>query len=113
MKNGLTLNQLLDDALYFDLFEGDFGTPSDVELSNKIVTGRREYKCHVCAGPIAKGEVHRSTTWKFDGELMSYRCCYTCCVAMVASVNGDYEEDDPTDTRYALGLKRGQPEHTA
>ncbi len=64
--------QDLDDALDFDIFEGDFGTPCDTELSNKIVTSRGEYKCHICAGEILKGENHRSTTWKFDGELMSY-----------------------------------------
>lgn len=39
--------QDLDDALDFDLFEGDFGTPCDTELSNKIVTSRGEYKCHI------------------------------------------------------------------
>ena len=98
--------QALDDALEFDLFEGDFGTPGDTERSNKIVTGRREYKCHICAGPIAKGEVHRSAKWKFDGELMPYRCCNACCVAMVASVNGEYEENDPIEARYALGHER-------
>ena len=99
-------NQILEEALDFDLFEGDFGTPGDKELSNKIVTSRGEYKCHICAGPILKGEIHRSATWKFDGELMSYRCCNACCVAMVASVCGDYEENDPIEACYALGHER-------
>lgn len=98
--------QALEDALDFDLFEGDFGTPGDTELSNKIVISRGEYKCHICHGPVLKGEVHRRATWKFDGELMSYRCCNECCKAMVASVNGDYEEDDPIEARYALGHER-------
>ncbi|EAN9829204.1 hypothetical protein ET371_00555 [Salmonella enterica] len=98
--------QDLDAALDFDLFEGDFGTPFDTELSNKIVTSRGEYKCHICAGEILKGENHRSTTWKFDGELMSYRCCNECCMAMVKSVNCEYEEDDPIEARYALGHQR-------
>ncbi|EDT1620314.1 hypothetical protein LS97_002143 [Salmonella enterica subsp. enterica] len=98
--------QDLDAALDFDLFEGDFGTPFDTELSNKIVTSRGEYKCHICAGEILKGENHRSTTWKFDGELMSYRCCNECCMAMVKSVNYEYEEDDPIEARYALGHQR-------
>lgn len=96
----------LSDALEFDLFQGDFGTSEDIELSNKIVKSRGVYVCHICAGVIEKGDTHRSTTWKFDGELMSYRCCNTCCVAMVASVNDDYEEDDPIEARYALGYER-------
>lgn len=40
----------LSDALDFDLFEGDFGEPGDSCLSNKIVTGRGVYVCHICAG---------------------------------------------------------------
>ncbi|EBN6400991.1 hypothetical protein LJK58_000876 [Salmonella enterica] len=98
--------QALDDALDFDLFEGDFGTPTDTELSNKIVISRGEYKCHICHGSISKGEIHRSAAWKFDGELMSYRCCNECCVAMVKSVNCEYEEEDPIEARYALGHER-------
>ena len=97
----------LDDALDFDLFEGDFGEPGDSELSNRIVKGRGIYRCHVCEGEIAKGEIQRSTVWKFSGELMSYRCCNACCIAMASSVSCDYEEDDPIDERYRLGdLKR-------
>lgn len=93
-------------ALDFDLFEGDFGTSEDIELSNKIVKSRGGYSCHICYGEIEKGEIHRSTTWKFDGELMSYRCCHACCIAMVGSVKGDYEEDDPIEARYLLGHER-------
>lgn len=103
--------QQLEAALDFDLFEGDFGTPGDTELSNKIVKGRGKYKCHICAGGIKKGEIHRAAVWKFDGELMSYRCCNACCVAMVASVNGNYEEDDPIEARYALGHECREQEH--
>lgn len=109
----MTDKLVLDDALDFDLFEGDFGTPADTELSNKIVTSRGEYRCHICVGMISKGEAHRSTTWKFDGELMSYRCCIACCTAMIASVNGDYEEDDPIEARYALGHQRKEQERAA
>ncbi|MCS3605301.1 hypothetical protein [Erwinia rhapontici] len=93
----------IDDALDFDLFQGDFGEPGDSELSNKIVKGRGVYCCYVCNGEIAKGETHRSAVWKFNGEIMSYRCCNACCIAMVSSINCDYEEDDPIDARYLLG----------
>lgn len=99
----------LYDALDFDLFQGDFGGQDDVELSNKIVTGRKQYTCFICYGDIRPGEVHRSAVWKFDGELMTYRCCNICCKAMVDSVNGDYldtqDGGDPIDARYELGYK--------
>nr|DAP67519.1 MAG TPA: hypothetical protein [Caudoviricetes sp.] len=103
-----------DAALDFDLFAGDFGDSGDVELSNKIVTGRGEYTCFICYGKIVKGEVHRSAVHKFDGEIMSYRVCNECCRAMASSVNYDFmsddegveDEQDPIDARYALGRER-------
>jgi len=111
--NSSEVDSPLSEALDFDLFEGDFGEPGDSELSNKIVTGRGEYTCHICAGQIIKGEIHRSATYKFSGELMSYRCCNACCVAMVGSVTNAYitedddsEIDDPIEARYALGYER-------
>ena len=103
-----------DAALEFDLFAGDFGGSDDVELSNKIVTGRGEYTCFICFGAIVKGEVHRSAKHKFDGELMSYRVCNEFCKAMASSVNYDFmnddegveDEQDPINARYALGFER-------
>ncbi|KFK94575.1 MULTISPECIES: hypothetical protein [unclassified Serratia (in: enterobacteria)] len=93
----------LDDALDFDLFQGDFGEPGDSELSNSIVKGRKEHSCFICSGGILKGENHRRAVWKFSGELHTYRCCNACCVAMIASINCDYDDDDPIDARYAIG----------
>ncbi|MBA5203073.1 hypothetical protein H2Y57_05150 [Pectobacterium aroidearum] len=102
-----------DAALDFDLFAGDFGDSGDVELSNKIVTGRGEYTCFICYGGIAKGEIHRSAVHKFDGEIMSYRVCNECCIAMAHSVNYDYLDDgddgqDPIDKRYAMAKTRSE-----
>lgn len=94
--------ELLQDALEFDLFDGDFGEPGDSALTDKIVKGRQKYHCFVCEGDIQPGELHRYSVWKF-GELMTYRCCNECCKAMVISVNDDYEEEDPIDHRYELG----------
>ncbi|XOQ10952.1 MAG: CENP-V/GFA domain-containing protein [Serratia liquefaciens] len=93
----------LEDALDFDLFQGDFGTPGDSCLSDKIVKCRKVHACHICAGNIEPGEIARSSTWKFDGELHSYYCCDPCVKAMVISVNCDYEDEDPIDARYAIG----------
>jgi hypothetical protein len=102
--------QKLDDALDFDLFQGDFGEPGDSELQNGIVKGRKPYQCFICAGEILKGEIHRRAVWKFDGELHTYRCCNTCCVCMISSMNGDHhdtiEGEDPIDVRYSLGEMR-------
>ncbi|MCL2892508.1 hypothetical protein [Brenneria tiliae] len=96
----------IEDALDFYLFDGDFGEPGDRELSDKIVKGRKNHTCFVCAGEIQKGELHRVSTWIFYNKPATQRCCNSCCVAMVASVNSDYEEDDPLDARYALGSER-------
>ena len=103
--------QTLVDALDFDLFAGDFGDSDDVELSNKIVSGRGEYTCFICYGAIAKGEVHRSAVHKFDGDIMTYRVCNECCKAMVSSVNYDFSDDNDDgqgliNARYALGEQR-------
>lgn len=104
--------EALEDALDFDLFAGDMGDSDDIELSNKIVKGRKEYTCFICNGPIAIAESHRYAVHKFDGEMMTYRCCNECCLAMVSSVNGDFiddetcDGDDPIDARYALGQGR-------
>ncbi|XUV82747.1 hypothetical protein ACREYP_04780 [Enterobacter sp. TMH.L2] len=101
--------EALQDALDFDLFAGDMGDCNDIELSNKIVKGRKEYTCFICCGPIAAGEIHRYAVHKFDGEIMTYRGCNACCVAMVSSVNGDFDEEsgeDPIEVRYALGEER-------
>jgi hypothetical protein len=95
----------LDSALDFDLFEGDFGEPGDCELTNKIVKGRSAYRCFVCEGGIQPGEIHRYSVWKF-GELNTYRCCNECCIAMVSSVDGDYEDEDPIHARYEIGDRR-------
>jgi hypothetical protein len=113
-NNKLTEDQI-SNALEFDLFQGDFGSPGDCELSNKIVTSRGEYVCHICHGPIIKGEEHRSSKYKFDGEILGYRCCNTCCIAMASSVccdyistddDGDSDDVDPIDARYSLGEER-------
>lgn len=95
-----------DAALNFDLFAGDFGGADDASLSNKIVKGRGVYSCFICAGEIAIGERHRYAVHKFDGEIMTYRCCNACCVAMADSVNCDYEDEDPIDARYELAFQR-------
>lgn len=100
-----------DAALAFDLFAGDFGDSDDVELSNKIVTGRGAYICFICYGPIVKGEIHRSAVHKFDGELMTYRICNECCKAMASSVNCEFTDDDSDgqeaiEARYSLGYER-------
>ncbi|ECD2968449.1 hypothetical protein YG56_21080 [Salmonella enterica subsp. enterica serovar Kentucky] len=103
MTNSKLTDEQVSATLDFDLFQGDFGSPSDRELSNKIVIGRVKHSCHICAGTIENGEQHRAAWWVFDGELMGYRVCFECCVAAAASVDCDYDDQDPIDARYALG----------
>ena len=80
--------------LSFDPFEGDFGEQDDHVFSNKMVIGRKIYKCSHCCGHITKGERHRYQSSKFGGELMTHRWCSECCEIMAECVSGDYCEDD-------------------
>jgi len=86
-------------CLRINPFEGDFGTPGDKILSDRIVSGRSDKPCGECLTPTEKGERVRTMTAVFDGELRSYRWCSACCAAFVAFGNGDYA---PMDARAAV-----------
>ena len=65
-------------------FEGDFGSPGDKVLRDKIGTARKGGTCGMCKQEIVPGERVRLLAAVFDGELMSYRWCSECCAAMAA-----------------------------
>lgn len=79
------------EVLAFNPFDGDFGTPGDRVLKDKLVTARKSGQCHMCAQEIQIGSRIRSRSDIFDGALMRYRWCEKCCLAMSASWtdNGD------------------------
>lgn len=85
-------------------FEGDFGSPGDRTLKDKIVTGRSKSTCVECLSTTQQGERCRVLTAIFDGEMRSYRWCSACCAAFVATQDGDYE---PMDERAAIRAKGG------
>lgn len=90
------------DILAFDPFAGDYGD-DEVQLSNKMVIGRKEYVCHICAGPVAVGERHRALTEAWDGKVATTRFCAVCCEAMAIS----WTDDGATiEERYGLGMRR-------
>ena len=96
----------LENALSFDLFEGDFGDQGDKILRDKIVKARKPGECHICGQQVKPGTMIRSLTarWAADG-LMSYRTCAECTEACARSKAGEYDdetEDDPVDARYAI-----------
>lgn len=66
-------------------FEGDFGTPGDRILRDKIVTSRKGGTCGMCLQEIQPPERVRSLVAIFDGSLMNYRWCEKCCEAMALS----------------------------
>jgi hypothetical protein len=76
-----------NECLEVNPFEGDFGTPSDRILKNKIVTARKGRVCGMCREVIKPGERIRTLTAIFDGQLMSYHWCSACCSAMATSWN--------------------------
>lgn len=69
-------------CLKINPFEGDFGTPNDKILKDKIVTARKTRACGMCCQEIQKGERIRVLAAVFDGELMNYSWCSKCCDAM-------------------------------
>ena len=80
-----------DRVLSYDPYAGDFGSPGDKVLENKMVVARkfREGDCHICRGDIAKGERHRKQVDVFDGQLISNRWCALCCAAMALNWDDD------------------------
>jgi len=77
------------DCLKTNPFEGDFGSPGDKVLKDKICTARKGGTCGMCRQEIVPGERVRTLAAVFDGELMSYRWCSECCAAMAASWTDD------------------------
>ena len=76
----------LDLALRYNPFEGDFGSPADRELSDKLVTFRKARPCHNCFGDVKPGTRGRSLTMLWDGDgLMHYAYCAECTQAMAES----------------------------
>lgn len=73
------------ECLKVNPFEGDFGSPGDRTLKDKIGTARKGGTCGMCRQEITTGERVRLLAAVFDGELMNYRWCSACCGAMAAS----------------------------
>ena len=74
-----------NDCLACGPFDGDFGSPDDRILKDKMVTARKAGACFLCEREITPGERIRTMAAVFDGELMSYRWCNACCAAMAKS----------------------------
>ena len=94
-----------EEALDFNLFEGDFGSPDDKEFDNKIVKVRKEHECHICSLRTPVGSYARYSVWLFDGDFMKYYVCQDCLDAIVQYENEEYDEEDeltPVDKRYRL-----------
>ena len=92
-----------DIVLDYNLFDGDFGSPSDVLIENKMVTTNKKHEnaCHICESDIEIGERSRIEKNIFDGEFATYRVCQKCCEA----ISYDYENDCELkiDERYKIG----------
>ena len=88
-----------NECLKYDPFEGDFGSPSDVILKDKIGFARKSGECHICTHDIVKGEKIRMLTAVFDGTLVRYHWCSECCAAMAATWSDDFAA---LDERFSL-----------
>lgn len=78
-----------EDVLAYNPFDGDFGEPGDRTLVDRMATARKRGPCHLCDGEIVPGERIRRRTDVASGEIMSFRWCAGCCVAMAASWKDD------------------------
>ena len=88
-------------VLRFAPFDGDFGSPGDKVLKDKMGTARKAGQCSDCSQQIQPGERVRLLSARFDGELRSYRWCALCCEAMALA------EDDGGKAHTArLALRR-------
>lgn len=83
------------ECLKYYPFEGDFGSPGDRILSDRIVTTRKPAQCHMCLNPAEPGSRSRVLKAIYDGELRTYRWCSDCCAAMarVWDFDGDPFEE--------------------
>ena len=78
-----------DEAACLDYypFSGEFGTPGDKILSDRIVTARKPLSspCAYCGGNIEPETRTRKMAAVFDGSFHAYRWCSDCCAAMAKS----------------------------
>jgi len=84
-----------NDCLSCGPFDGDFSSPDDRILKDKMVTARKAGVCFLCDQEITPGDRIRTMSAVFDSELKSYRWCNACCAAMAKSWLDDgeaYEE---------------------
>lgn len=95
-----------DACLKYYPFDGDFGSPGDKILRDKIVTTRKPTECSECLTLTQVGERTRTIVAIFDGQLMSYRFCSHCCEAF--SFAFDYSTDkfiEKLEERNAVRMK--------
>jgi hypothetical protein len=87
-------------CLQVNPFDGDFGSPGDRVLKDKIGTARKGGMCGMCRQEIQPGERVRLLAAIFDGRMMSYRWCSACCAAMAVSW---HDEGRTLEARVRLG----------
>jgi hypothetical protein len=95
-----------EDALFnYYPFEGDRDVDV-VRFGDKLVKGRKEYECHICAEIIKKGEMQRALSEcdRDEQKVMTFRFCWDCCVAMAQS---NEDSGDAIEKRYRMDKDRG------
>jgi hypothetical protein len=73
------------DVLAYNPFDGDFGSPGDRILKDKMVTARKPRPCDHCGQEIQPNERIRVRAEIVDGSLMSWKWCQLCCEAMASN----------------------------
>ena len=88
------------ECLRVNPFDGDFGSPDDRVLSDKMVTSRGGKPCFLCRCIVQPGERTRVHVAIYDGDMQTYRWCALCCHAMAMSV---IDEGMAWERRKAIG----------
>lgn len=88
----------IDMCLRWDPWEGDMDADYVLLSDKMVVAAKRHLHCHVCDGPIEKGERHRARREVFEKQALTFRFCALCCEA---AAHRD-QNFDALDKRYAL-----------
>jgi hypothetical protein len=94
MATQITTTRSLMDALSYDPFAGDMGSPGDRIIEDKIVICRKSRKCENCKEAMKVGSILRTLLAKFNGKMSRYTWCEACCRAMISDVRNDTNKFD-------------------
>lgn len=68
----------------------DSGDGTVTMLKDKMVTARKEHKCHECRAIIPKGEQYKLHVYRWDGRFEEHKTCIGCLSIIKEMFSGCY-----------------------